>query len=109
MLCQPLRAHHCRVCNKCVALFDHHCLVVGTCVGEKNHCRFWWLLATQTLELGAALAVVHSGFVAREKHQTSWLKANGDVCLVAASLCLLLAFVASLLGFHSTFAEAWDR
>lgn len=40
----PIRSHHCIHCNKCVATYDHHCTLIGTCIGEKNHCRFWWLL-----------------------------------------------------------------
>ena len=40
----PIRSHHCLHCNKCVATYDHHCSLIGTCIGEKNHCRFWWLI-----------------------------------------------------------------
>lgn len=58
LLCQPLRAHHCRSCGRCVATFDHHCLLLGTCVGERNHARFWWFLLLQSLESALALAIV---------------------------------------------------
>lgn len=55
---QPLRAQHCKFCARCVAKFDHHCFVLGTCVGEKNHCRFWWFLVLQSLEIALGLTIV---------------------------------------------------
>ena len=45
----PLRSHHCKVCDKHVAMFDHHCHFIGTCIGERNHCRFWWFLTAQSV------------------------------------------------------------
>lgn len=30
------RAHHCRVCGRCVDRMDHHCPFIGNCVGSGN-------------------------------------------------------------------------
>jgi hypothetical protein len=59
-LAPPLRAHHCKKCNQCVATFDHHCDLTGTCIGERNHCRFWWFLLAQTLAFLSCCGTVGS-------------------------------------------------
>ncbi|TDL20767.1 zf-DHHC-domain-containing protein [Rickenella mellea] len=38
---RPERAHHCRVCNRCVLKYDHHCPVrINQCVGLHNERHF---------------------------------------------------------------------
>ncbi|XP_059170532.1 uncharacterized protein LOC131952064 isoform X1 [Physella acuta] len=37
---KPLRAKHCRVCNRCVKEFDHHCPYIHNCVGYYNRGSF---------------------------------------------------------------------
>ncbi|KAJ3064044.1 hypothetical protein HDU98_000215, partial [Podochytrium sp. JEL0797] len=37
---KPERAHHCKVCKRCVMKMDHHCPWIYNCVGHFNHRYF---------------------------------------------------------------------
>ncbi|KAK2657836.1 hypothetical protein Ddye_010888 [Dipteronia dyeriana] len=38
---KPPRAHHCRVCKRCVLQMDHHCIWISNCVGHANYKVFF--------------------------------------------------------------------
>ncbi|KAL4449756.1 hypothetical protein ABPG74_008129 [Tetrahymena malaccensis] len=61
---KPLRAHHCKICQKCVFRMDHHCTWINNCVGLKNqkyfilflvHCEIYCILIIIYLTFSAVL------------------------------------------------------
>jgi len=63
---RPPRAHHCRVCRRCVRRMDHHCPWINNCVGEWNQKYFLqFLLYVAVLSVYAlcliAVAWIHCG------------------------------------------------
>ncbi len=47
-ICQtykPPKAHHCRICNRCVCSMDHHCPWMNNCIGIGNLKHFILFLA----------------------------------------------------------------
>ncbi|XP_050538614.1 uncharacterized protein LOC126904025 [Daktulosphaira vitifoliae] len=55
---RPLRAKHCRLCNRCVQHFDHHCQYVTNCVGISNRSWFFWFVISLAMNCSYIIYLV---------------------------------------------------
>jgi len=76
---RPVRSHHCAKCDCCINRLDHHCYWLGTDIGYRNHGFFLIMLFSLIVYV---------------------------VAITAASVCLLVASIVSLLRAEAS-PEDW--
>ncbi|KAK3511103.1 hypothetical protein QTP70_030298, partial [Hemibagrus guttatus] len=66
---RPPRAHHCRVCQRCIRRMDHHCPWINNCVGELNQKYFIQFLFYTGMASLYSMALVVSAWVWRIRNE----------------------------------------
>ncbi|XP_053329011.1 palmitoyltransferase ZDHHC12 [Spea bombifrons] len=99
LLKQPMRARHCKCCQRCVRRYDHHCPWIENCVGEKNHPLFVLYLCVQLGVLLWAFRLGWSGFHF-EATWNQWFTENVVLLLAFAVISVFTVVVALLLVCH---------
>ncbi|XP_018498939.1 probable protein S-acyltransferase 16 isoform X5 [Pyrus x bretschneideri] len=101
---KPARAHHCRVCKRCVLRMDHHCIWINNCVGHANYKVFFIFVVYAVIAcLYSLVLLVGSLTYDPEKEdqepgdsfQTAYFQVISGLLLVP--LCVALSV---LLGWH---------
>ncbi|XP_053471648.1 zf-DHHC domain-containing protein isoform X2 [Ictalurus furcatus] len=90
---RPPRAHHCRVCQRCIRRMDHHCPWINNCVGELNQKYFIQFLFYTGMASLYSMALVVSAWVWRIRSERDGENGGEDVPskhLIVAHYIILL-------------------
>ncbi|CAN0926564.1 Probable protein S-acyltransferase 16 [Linum grandiflorum] len=99
---KPPRAHHCRVCKRCVLRMDHHCIWINNCVGHANYKVFFnFVVYAVTACIYSLVLLVGSLTVDPQKEE----QLNGgffrSIYVISAMLLVPLSVALSVLfGWH---------
>ncbi|EPS59858.1 hypothetical protein M569_14949, partial [Genlisea aurea] len=97
---KPPRAHHCRVCRRCVLKMDHHCIWINNCVGCRNYNAFLLLVFYATLASAYSAIIITISMIKRDwDHASS--QHSKSLHLFCGVLSGSLSFIlGSLLVWH---------
>lgn len=97
---KPPRAHHCRVCRRCVLRMDHHCMWINNCVGHRNYKAFVVLVVYATIASIYSLVIILGCAVQKEWDFNGWIRIKTFYITSGAMISLLSLTLATLLGWH---------
>ncbi|ORM41898.1 putative protein S-acyltransferase 16 [Babesia sp. Xinjiang] len=97
---KPDRAHHCRVCGRCVLKMDHHCPWVHNCIGWANH-KYFYLSLFYASTLSSVIAILSFPTVRHVLHTPMVPTSEVVMLLIGEVLSSIYAIVCGLfLCFH---------
>ncbi|KAM0847597.1 hypothetical protein ACQ4PT_054912 [Festuca glaucescens] len=99
---KPPRAHHCRVCKRCVLKMDHHCIWINNCVGHENYKIFLVFVLYAVIACFYSMilivgSVLHSAPKAEQLGSDS---SKTSIIICGVILCPLSLALTVLLGWH---------
>ncbi|PIN17064.1 putative DHHC-type Zn-finger protein [Handroanthus impetiginosus] len=93
-LYKPPRAHHCRICNRCVLRMDHHCVWMNNCVGHANYKIFFVFVVYTVIGCIYSLALLVGSVIVDSQND-----AEDSVRIIHIISGLLLVPLSLALGF----------
>lgn len=94
----PPRTKHCKLCAKCVQVFDHHCLYLNTCIGAANYKPFFLLVSLCLLLLSLHITITVFLITSRALADWRWALLCGAL---SAPVLGVWGGVGTLWGFHA--------
>ncbi|KAD4586190.1 hypothetical protein E3N88_23791 [Mikania micrantha] len=97
---KPPRAHHCRVCRRCVLKMDHHCTWINNCVGHRNYKAFFLLVLYATMSsVYSTVIIVGCGFY-NDWESFGTIRLKTFYITSGVMISLLSLTLGTLLGWH---------
>uniref|UniRef100_A0A5B7AWB2 S-acyltransferase n=2 Tax=Davidia involucrata TaxID=16924 RepID=A0A5B7AWB2_DAVIN len=98
---KPPRAHHCRVCRRCVLRMDHHCIWMNNCVGHANYKVFFIFIMYAVIACIYSLVLLVGSLTNDEKDEQQSEGSFRTVYVISGLLLVPLSVALSvLLGWH---------
>lgn len=112
---KPPRAHHCRICRRCVLKMDHHCTWINNCVGQRNYKAFFLLVFYATIScLHSMVIIIGCGFqkdwesAGSTRLKTFYITSGAIISLLSLTLGTLLGWHIYLLTHNMTTIEYYE-
>ncbi|MBA0793591.1 hypothetical protein Gohar_017986, partial [Gossypium harknessii] len=99
---KPPRAHHCRVCKRCILRMDHHCNWINNCVGHANYKVFFVFVVYAVIACIYSLILLVGSLTNDSQNDKQHSADTFRVAYVISGLLLVPLSVALsvLLGWH---------
>ncbi|XP_050238112.1 probable protein S-acyltransferase 16 [Mercurialis annua] len=99
---KPPRAHHCRVCKRCVLRMDHHCIWINNCVGHANYKVFFVFVVYAVIScIYSLVLLVGSLTVEPQKDEQQTGGSFRSIYVISGLLLIPLTIALGvLLGWH---------
>ncbi|XVF76656.1 hypothetical protein PTKIN_Ptkin13bG0284100 [Pterospermum kingtungense] len=99
---KPPRAHHCRVCKRCVLRMDHHCIWISNCVGHANYKVFFVFVVSAVIACIYSLVLLVGSLTNDSQNDEQQNADSFRIAYVVSGVLLVPLSVALsvLLGWH---------
>ncbi|XP_021888387.1 probable protein S-acyltransferase 16 [Carica papaya] len=98
---KPPRAHHCRVCKRCVLRMDHHCIWINNCVGHANYKVFFVFIVYAVIACIYSLVLLLGSLTVDTGKDEQQMDSFRTAYVISGLLLVPLSIALSvLLGWH---------
>lgn len=106
---RPPRSKHCRVCRRCVLIFDHHCPYIYTCVGYRNRLYFATFIVAAFLTCYIAQYLAYQRWDVITNYFYVFCYANLCALTLAITLLIVQTFKAVITNVTVNESVNWNK